>query len=142
VDVGEEDFGEELFDDTEVGKAAKKPMKGTVGKPVKKKIPTKGKLPERKVTEPTKKSTASKEDILKPDIDDAKRGPGKPYLHKINKIVKCNICLGNIKGGLTTLTCICGKHYHENCAKRVATCPVCETNLNEPVDTNESDDWD
>jgi hypothetical protein len=56
----------------------------------------------------------------------------KPIIHTLDKIVKCNICFGNIKTGLNIITCSCGKHYHENCAKRVGVCPVCEIGLKDP----------
>ncbi len=40
--------------------------------------------------------------------------------------VKCGICFGVVKTGLTLLKCKCGKNYHEACAKRMGHCPYCE----------------
>jgi len=37
----------------------------------------------------------------------------------------CKICFGVIKTGLPVVTCTCGKHYHEECIKRVGECPAC-----------------
>ena len=65
---------------------------------------------------------------------------GKPKLLNLDKIVKCHICFGNIKTGLNVVKCSCGKHYHENCAKRVGSCPVCDTEMNAIVDTTKKDD--
>jgi hypothetical protein len=57
-----------------------------------------------------------------------------PVLHTMNKSMKCHICFGYVKPGLLITTCGCGKHYHENCAKRIGTCPSCETSLKNPTE--------
>ena len=133
IDLGE-GFGEEMFDDTEAGVAVKKAKKGELEKPEKKPMKVKGKLPKGEKIVTKKSSKVHRQRVLKPDIDLDKRGSGKPELHTLDKIVKCNICFGNIKAGLNIITCVCGKHYHENCAKRVDACPVCEMSLKEPID--------
>ncbi len=42
---------------------------------------------------------------------------------------KCDICLGVIKQGLPSVLCGCGKQFHNSCAMRVETCPVCDKEL-------------
>ncbi|RLF49248.1 MAG: hypothetical protein DRN20_02585 [Thermoplasmata archaeon] len=39
--------------------------------------------------------------------------------------VKCPICKGTIKPGLSIITCKCGATYHEQCAMRRGVCPNC-----------------
>jgi hypothetical protein len=41
------------------------------------------------------------------------------------KIYKCHICLGTIKKMVDVINCECGKSFHESCATRVGTCPLC-----------------
>src|SRR4030066_215410 len=43
--------------------------------------------------------------------------------------VKCDICLGLIKRDLPSVLCGCGKQFHNSCAMRVSTCPVCGKHL-------------
>jgi len=42
---------------------------------------------------------------------------------------KCDICLGVIKKDLPSVLCGCGKQYHNSCAMRVESCPVCGKEL-------------
>jgi hypothetical protein len=42
---------------------------------------------------------------------------------------KCGICLGVIKKGLPSVLCGCENHYHNSCAVRTCTCPVCGKDL-------------
>ncbi|MDH3365837.1 MAG: zinc ribbon domain-containing protein [Thermoplasmata archaeon] len=42
---------------------------------------------------------------------------------------KCGICLGVIKKDLPSVTCSCENQYHNSCAIRTGTCPVCEAVL-------------
>ena len=82
-----------------------------------------------KISEETKKK------VLKAKKTKGKKSRSeRPILHTMDKIIKCNICFGNIKKDLKTMTCSCGKHYHESCAKRVGECPVCGTNLEDPME--------
>ena len=129
----EEEIDLGLFDDTERFGVVKEIEFDDQVKHIKKAIkkPGKGKSPS------TKKGpkTEEKEDKTKKKKPlEVKTVNAAPTLHTQDKLVKCNICFGNIKTGLNIITCSCGKHYHENCAKRVEVCPVCETNLKEPVD--------
>lgn len=43
--------------------------------------------------------------------------------------IKCDICLGVIKKDLPSVLCGCGKQFHNSCAMRVETCPVCGKEL-------------
>ena len=43
--------------------------------------------------------------------------------------VKCDICLGMIKRDLPSVLCGCGKQFHNSCAMRVSTCPICGKEL-------------
>ena len=42
---------------------------------------------------------------------------------------KCGICLGMIKEGLSSVECSCENQYHNSCAVRTGTCPVCDSEL-------------
>jgi hypothetical protein len=107
------------FEESE-GKAIKKPSK----KDKKDKGELKGK---KKISKPETKGIQKslKKLAIKTKFE-------KPILHSMDKIVKCNICLGNIKVGLNIITCRCGKKYHEECGKRVGICPSCEADLKNP----------
>lgn len=48
---------------------------------------------------------------------------------KIAGQVKCDICLGVIKRDLPSVLCGCGKQFHNSCAMRVETCPICGKEL-------------
>ncbi|MEM3049719.1 MAG: zinc-ribbon domain-containing protein [Thermoplasmata archaeon] len=43
--------------------------------------------------------------------------------------VKCDICLGVIKNDLPSVLCGCGKQFHNSCAMRTGTCPICGKEL-------------
>ncbi len=43
--------------------------------------------------------------------------------------IKCDICLGMIKPDLPSVLCGCGKQFHNSCAMRVETCPICGKEL-------------
>jgi predicted amidophosphoribosyltransferase len=43
--------------------------------------------------------------------------------------IKCDICLGLIKPDLPSVLCGCGKQFHNSCAQRVCTCPICGKEL-------------
>jgi len=43
--------------------------------------------------------------------------------------LKCDICLGVIKPDLPSVLCGCGKQFHNSCAMRVESCPVCGKGL-------------
>jgi len=43
--------------------------------------------------------------------------------------VKCDICLGVIKKDLPSVLCGCGKQFHNSCAMRTGTCPMCGKEL-------------
>lgn len=43
--------------------------------------------------------------------------------------IKCDICLGMIKPDLPSVLCGCGKQFHNSCAMRVDTCPICGKQL-------------
>jgi DNA replication protein DnaC/DNA-directed RNA polymerase subunit RPC12/RpoP len=60
----------------------------------------------------------------------------KPKLVIMEESIPCHVCLGAIKTGLPVVVCRCGKKYHESCANRVASCPICDADLTdyEPVD--------
>ena len=136
------DIDEDIFDDTELAVAVKKPKKGELKKKAKEpeKVSEKAKKKAKDEKPIRKKDTKAKTgEVLKPKKKGVKTEPDKPKLHTMEKIMKCNICFGNIKTGLNIITCGCGKHYHENCAKRVGSCPVCETSLKEPVDMTSED---
>ena len=62
--------------------------------------------------------------------------PRKTKLVIMEESITCHVCLGAIKTGLPVVVCKCGKKYHESCANRVITCPICESNITEyePVD--------
>jgi fibronectin type 3 domain-containing protein len=137
------EIDEDIFDDTELAVTVKKPKKGEVKKKAKepKKVKEKAKKKAKEEKPTGKKGTKAKaRGAIKPKKKGEKTEPDKPNLHTMEKIVKCNICFGNIKTGLNIITCSCGKHYHENCAKRVGNCPVCETSLKEPVDMTGQDE--
>ncbi len=42
---------------------------------------------------------------------------------------KCDICLGTIEKGMSSLKCKCGANFHYPCIKRVGDCPVCDTTI-------------
>jgi predicted RNA-binding Zn-ribbon protein involved in translation (DUF1610 family) len=48
---------------------------------------------------------------------------------KVSGQVKCDICLGVIKKDLPSVLCGCGKRFHNSCAMRVGTCPICGKEL-------------
>jgi predicted amidophosphoribosyltransferase len=48
---------------------------------------------------------------------------------KVSGQVKCDICLGVIKKDLPSVLCGCGKQFHNSCAMRVGTCPMCGREL-------------
>lgn len=48
---------------------------------------------------------------------------------KVKGQVKCDICLGVIKKDLPSVLCGCGKQFHNSCAMRVETCPICGKEL-------------
>ncbi len=43
--------------------------------------------------------------------------------------IKCDICLGMIKKDLPSVLCGCGKQFHNSCAMRVGSCPICGKEL-------------
>jgi len=133
----EEQAPEEVQEDIEEGGfelelRAELPPEEPAEKPIKGKIPIKGKMP-KKGKMPVEKKKIHRQKVLKPAIK-GKRPPSKPKLQILDKAVKCNVCLGFVKPGLNVITCLCGKHYHENCAERIVNCPACETSLSEPID--------
>ena len=67
------------------------------------------------------------EDISKPAVV----GYHEPRISTADQSVTCSICYGVIKSGLPLVTCSCNKRYHESCAGRVGTCPVCKASLGE-----------
>lgn len=48
---------------------------------------------------------------------------------KVSGQLKCDICLGVIKKDLPSVLCGCGKQFHNSCAMRVSTCPICGKEL-------------
>jgi len=48
---------------------------------------------------------------------------------KVKGQLKCDICLGVIKKDLPSVLCGCGKQFHNSCAMRVETCPICGKQL-------------
>jgi Zn ribbon nucleic-acid-binding protein len=62
--------------------------------------------------------------------------PRKPKLVIMEESITCHVCLGAIKTGLPVVVCKCGKKYHESCANRVKTCPICDVDITDydPVD--------
>jgi Na+-transporting methylmalonyl-CoA/oxaloacetate decarboxylase gamma subunit len=119
--------------------ATKKPSKGALKKPGKGKKPGKDKGDAEDTKKSKKSKGKGKGKVIKPQ-ETSTRPLGKPKLLNLDKIVKCHICFGNVKTGLNVVKCGCGKHYHENCANRVGTCPVCEANMKSAVDMTDKDD--
>jgi len=48
---------------------------------------------------------------------------------RVKGLTKCDICLGMIKEGLPSVLCECGKRFHNSCAMRLGTCPLCGKEL-------------
>lgn len=48
---------------------------------------------------------------------------------RIKGQTKCDVCLGVIKADLPSVLCGCGKQFHNSCAARVTSCPVCGRGL-------------
>ncbi len=76
----------------------------------------------------------------KPPKEPAPPAPSRPKrevtLYPAESAVKCNVCFGVIKPGLTVLKCSCGKKYHEACAGRIGSCPACGQSFKDYVDTS------
>jgi hypothetical protein len=57
----------------------------------------------------------------------AKPTPAKFVIEVASEPSKCAICMGNIKLGMRTVKCSCGRTTHEPCGMRVGKCPGCAT---------------
>ncbi len=44
----------------------------------------------------------------------------------VSNVLKCSICMGNVKPGNPATICSCGKTFHESCMERIGECPACQ----------------
>jgi len=68
--------------------------------------------------------------LLRTKREEEVEPPPSPVIGRAESPTLCGICLGTIKSGLSIVKCgSCGKSFHDSCAARVKTCPVCDSEM-------------